>query len=163
MWTSGQRGELVRRSVVAEEPTFEVPRPVGEEATVQIGSSVPIRRPDTSLCLKLEIRLTVAPKVVSGSRMTIRISHEVTRLAPVVADDQDVPETNTQRIQTEVTLSPGQTGVVGGFVSATEFSDVGQIQQVSAEDEPRRDNYEILFLVTRIAASEVPATTHVEL
>ncbi len=148
---AGQKGFL---NVLSAPEIITTP---GQKATIQVGSQivVPGEQPQTR---DIGIHFTVCPHLDDEGRIRLEASPEVSRLehaSSVTVAGQVIPGLATRRTSTEVSLSPGQTIAIGGFHSPVPHLETDAIRQAAGEVVDRRArNYEILFLVTPMAATE---------
>jgi len=136
---------------------------VGQEAQLQIGSEVPITNPQdrTTRMRAVGIRLTLVPARLEGDRLELRANPEVTglRQTGIRLADQDVAGIQAQSLQTSLSLTLGQTAVIGGFRAPRFLTDEPAIRQASGEDDEANESpdSELLFLLTPVAPSNSSA------
>ncbi len=104
----------------------------GAEATIQVGTQVPIV---TSQATSSEIStggtsgilqsieyqqtgvlLSVSPVVHSGNRVDLSVDQEVSSALPILSTGPQSPEIQNRTIKTDLSLHDGQTVVIGGMI-----------------------------------------------
>ena len=144
----------------------------GENATVKVGSEVPIITRQatgdetvegtTAIIQDVQFRstgvqLNVTPRVYSGGRIDIEISQEVSEAQPTQSSNINSPTILTRNVETRLSLEDGSSVLLGGLISNTEtkgdsrvpfFGDIPWIGQLFRTDSSSGTRTELMVLVS---------------
>jgi general secretion pathway protein D len=145
----------------------------GSEAKIEVGTEVPIitsqgstntiqNAGTTGILQSIDYRktgilLTVRPIVHSGNRIDLTVSQEVSAALPNTTPGISSPLIQNRNVATELTLSDGQTVVIGGLISENRsaddtgvpyLKDVPGLGLLFRNQELSRDRTELLVFIT---------------
>lgn len=144
----------------------------GENATVKVGSEVPIITRQatgdetvegtTAIIQDVQFRstgvqLNVTPRVYSGGRIDIEISQEVSEAQPTQSSNINSPTILTRNVETRLSLEDGSSVLLGGLISNTEtqgdsrvpfLGDIPWLGQFFRSDSTSGTRTELMVLVS---------------
>lgn len=144
----------------------------GENATVKVGSEVPIITRQatgdetvegtTAIIQDVQFRstgvqLNVTPRVYSGGRIDIEINQEVSEAQPTQSSNINSPTILTRNVETRLSLEDGSSVLLGGLISNTEtqgdsrvpfLGDIPWLGQFFRSDSSSGTRTELMVLVS---------------
>lgn len=151
----------------------------GGEARIDVGTQVPIitsqgstntiqNNGTTGILQSIEyiqtgVLLAVNPVIHSGNQIDLKLSQEVSNAIPNPTPGISSPQIQNRKVQTQVTLTDGQTAVIGGMITENRtdadsgvpyLKDVPGLGLLFGAQSPSKQRVELLVFITPYVISD---------